>query len=82
MLAGLTVTSYYMATTQPWLRSVFGVSTPLVDCTWFGIAPIAAGVFGVPAALVAMVLTSWLTPAPDAATRTFVDRLRSPGRSA
>jgi cation/acetate symporter len=79
MLVGLAVTSYYMATTQPWLRSVFGVSSPLADCMWFGIAPIAAGVFGVPAAFATMVLTSWLSPAPGPATQDFIDRLRAPG---
>jgi len=80
MSTGLVVTSYYMATTQPWLRGVFGVSAPIADCTWFGIAPIAAGVFGVPAAFAAMLLASWLTPAPDAATQEFVDRIREPRR--
>jgi len=78
MAAGLLVTAYYMITTQPWLRSVFGVTAPLVDCTWFGIAPIAAGVFGVAAAFAVTVLASWLTPAPDAAMSAFVDRLRDP----
>jgi cation/acetate symporter len=78
MGTGLAVTGYYMATTQPWLRSVFGVTAPLADCTWFGIAPIAAGAFGVPAGLLATVIGSLLTPAPDAVNRAFVDRLRRP----
>jgi cation/acetate symporter len=80
MLTGLGVTGYYMATTQPWLRSLFGVTTPLADSTWFGIAPIAAGVFGVPAGALMLVLVSWCTPAPagEAAER-FVDHLRRPG---
>ena len=46
MLAGLGITFYYMATTQPWLRSVFGVTSPIADNIWFGIQPISAGVFG------------------------------------
>ncbi len=78
MLSGLAVTSYYMATTQPWLRSVFGVVAPLADCTWFGIAPIAAGVFGVPAAVLALVLGSLLSAAPGAASSAWVDRIRDP----
>jgi cation/acetate symporter len=78
MVTGLCVTAWYMATTQPWLRSLFGVVRPLADCTWFGITPIAAGVFGVPAALVVMVVASLLTPAPDASSDRFVDRIRDP----
>jgi cation/acetate symporter len=81
MLAGLAVTSFYMATTQPWLRDVFGVNAPLADCTWFGIAPIAAGVFGVPASFAVMVLASWMSPSPGAEIQAFVDRLRAPGSS-
>jgi cation/acetate symporter len=78
MAVGLAVTGYYMATTQPWLRGVFGVSAPLADCTWFGIAPIAAGVFGMPAAFVALVVVSWLTPAPDDQALALIERLRNP----
>ena len=80
MLTGLGLTGYYMATTQPWLRSLFGVVTPLADSTWFGIAPVAAGVFGVPAGTLALVLVSLFTPAPAAeAADRFVDHLRRPG---
>jgi cation/acetate symporter len=79
MASGLLVTGYYMVTTQPWLRGVFGVTAPLADCTWLGIAPNAAGVFGVPVALVVTVVASWLTRAPNAAADEFVDRLRYPG---
>lgn len=78
MLIGLAVTSYYMATTQPWLRGLFGVWRPVEDCMWFGIAPIAAGVFGVPAALAAMVAVSLLTPRPGPVSDALVDRIRDP----
>ncbi|MBK1712575.1 sodium:solute symporter family protein [Rubrivivax gelatinosus] len=78
MLTGLVVTSYYMATTQPWLRGLFGVTQPLEDCLWLGIAPIAAGVFGVPAAFVVMLLLSLATPRPDGASERLVDRIRDP----
>ncbi len=78
MLAGLSVTGYYIATTQPWLRGLLGVTRPLAECTWFGIAPIAAGVFGVPAAFAAIVLVSLITPRPGEESRAFVDRLRDP----
>jgi cation/acetate symporter len=76
MLAGLGITVWYMATTQPWLRGVFGVERPVE--LWFGIQPIAAGVFGVPLGLVVIGLVSWLTPAPDAETQALVERLRLP----
>ena len=53
---------------------------PLADSTWFGIAPVAAGVFGVPAGTLALVLVSLFTPAPPAeAADRFVDHLRRPG---
>ncbi len=80
MVAGLGVTAFYMVTTQPWLRTVFNVAMPLADSTWFGIAPIAAGVFGVPAGALVLVLASWMTPAPPPETLGLVDRLRQPGR--
>jgi cation/acetate symporter len=76
MLTGLGVTSYYMVTTQPWLRGVFGVTTPIADCMWFGIAPIAAGVFGMPAAFATMLFVSRFTPRPAAAEQALVERLR------
>jgi cation/acetate symporter len=82
MLTGLAVTGYYMATTQVWLRGLFGVVRPVADATWFGIAPIAAGVFGVPAAFVALVVVSWLTPAATAQSGALVDHLRDPRQPA
>ena len=48
MIAGLGTTFYYMATTQPWMRGVFGVTSPIADNIWWGIQPISAGLFGVP----------------------------------
>ena len=40
-----------MATTQPWLRGVFGVTSPIADNIWWGIQPISAGLWGVPLGL-------------------------------
>ena len=34
-----------LATNLPLLRSLFGVTRPLAECQWFGVEPIAAGVF-------------------------------------
>lgn len=74
--AGLGVTTYYMATTQPWLRSVLGLSGPVP--LWWDIEPISAGVFGVPVGFAVIVLVSLYTPAPPAAVQQWVDRLRHP----
>ncbi len=45
---------------------------------WFHIAPVSAGVFGVPAGLLAMVITTLLTPPPGKAEQNLVDQLRRP----
>jgi cation/acetate symporter len=76
MLSGVAVTFYYMATTQPWLRSVFGVSGPIE--LWGGILPISAGVFGVPAGFLVTVLVSLVTRPPRAETRQLVEYVRYP----
>ena len=76
MIAGLGITFYYMATTQPWLRSVFGVTSPVE--LWFGIQPISAGVFGVPLGFAVIILVSLITPAPDRRTQELVEHVRYP----
>jgi cation/acetate symporter len=63
MVAGLGITFYYMVTTQPWLRGVFGVTSPVE--LWWGIQPISAGVFGVPMGFAVIILVSLVTPAPE-----------------
>jgi cation/acetate symporter len=82
MLSGLAVTLYYMATTQPWLRGLFGVKQALADSLWWDIDPIAAGLWGVPVGFAVIVVVSLLTPAPDERTRELVDVVRYPNRSA
>jgi cation/acetate symporter len=76
MVAGLGVTFYYMAVTHPWLRGVFGMSSPIE--LWWGIQPIAAGVFGVPLGFVVIVLVSLLTPPPRADVQALVEHVRYP----
>jgi cation/acetate symporter len=76
MLVGLSVTLYYMAMNEPWMRGLLGVQVP--GQLWFGIQPISAGVFGVPAGFAATVIGSLLGPAPGPQTQAFLDRLRSP----
>ena len=55
MLAGLSVTIYYMAINFPAVRSALGLAG---DGLWWGIQPVSAGVFGVTAGLVTTVLVS------------------------
>ncbi|HET8744592.1 MAG TPA: sodium:solute symporter family protein [Ramlibacter sp.] len=78
MMAGLGITFYYMVMTQPWMRSVFGVTSPIADHIWFGIQPISAGVFGVPVGFAVIVLVSLITPAPDRKTQELVEHVRYP----
>jgi len=78
MLAGTSITFYYMATTQAWMRGVFGVTAPVADYTWFGILPIAAGVFGVPLGFAVIIIVSLLTPAPRPEVQELVEHVRYP----
>jgi cation/acetate symporter len=76
MVAGLGITFYYMVTTQPWLRGIFGVTSPIE--LWFGILPISAGVFGVPLGFAVIIIVSLLTPAPAKETQDLVEHVRYP----
>ncbi len=76
MVSGLGITFYYMATTQAWLRSLFGVTSPVE--LWFGIQPISAGVFGVPLGFAVIIIVSLLTPAPSRAVQELVEHVRYP----
>lgn len=78
MIAGLGTTFYYMATTQPWLRGIFGVTSPIADNIWWGIQPISAGLFGVPVGIAVIVVVSLLTPAPKRETQELVEHVRYP----
>ena len=78
MISGLAITFYYMVTTQPWLRGIFGVTGPVE--LWWGIQPISAGVFGVPLGFAVIVLVSLVTPAPGRPTLDLVEHIRYPRR--
>ncbi len=79
MMAGLAATFAYMTMTHPWLREwVLGISRAQPPDLWWGIQPIAAGVFGAPVAFLTIIVVSLLTPPPDRATLALVDYLRSP----
>lgn len=71
MLAGFGVCIYYMVQTYP----LFGGSA---EAQWFGIAPISAGIFGVPAGMLAIVVVSLATPPPEQRMALLVEHLRSP----
>ena len=76
MLAGLGMCFWYMATTHPWLRSLFGITSPVQ--LWWDIHPVSAGVFGVPVGFAVIILVSLLTPPPQPMTYRLVDGLRYP----
>jgi cation/acetate symporter len=78
MIAGIGVTVYYMATTQPWLRGMFGVTTPIADAIWWDIQPISAATFGVPLGFLVIIVVSLLTPAPEKEVQDLVDHVRYP----
>jgi cation/acetate symporter len=71
MLTGFLVCLFYMLHTNP----ILGGNAA---SQWFHIAPISAGIFGVPAGIVALVVVSLLTRAPDHAAHGLLDHIRAP----
>jgi len=71
MLVGFMVCVYYML-------HAGAVPEGELASLWFGIAPISAGVFGVPAGCTALVLASLMTAPPDARIEGFIEQLRQP----
>ena len=82
MVAGLGITFYYMVTTQPWLyKLTHGVAiTPEIikANTWWDIAPISAGLFGVPLGFAVIIIVSLLTKAPGRDIQELVEHVRYP----
>ncbi|WP_341904926.1 sodium:solute symporter family protein [Polaromonas sp. YR568] len=76
MTAGLAVTTYYMFTTQPWLRELLGITSPVR--LWWGIEPISAGLFGVPVGFAVMILVSLVTKPPSEKVQDLVEYIRYP----
>ncbi len=76
IIAGLGITLYYIAMNQPWLRDVLGITSPVR--LWWGIQPIAAGIFGVPLGFAVIILVSLVTRPPDVSVQRMVDRIRYP----
>ena len=71
MVAGLGVCLYYMVTTYPFFG---GVSAN----QWLDMAPISAGVFGVPVGAMTILVVSLLTPPPSQQVQDLVDYVRYP----
>nr|MBA2690125.1 cation acetate symporter [Burkholderiales bacterium] len=63
---------------QPWLRSVFGVTSPIADHLWLDISPISAGVFGVPLGIAVIIVVSLLTRAPEKDVQDLIEHVRYP----
>ena len=78
MLVGMAVCAWYMVTGMAGPRAWLGLQSPLADARWLGIDPMAAGVFGVPAGILALVLVSLLTRPPDGAEAELAASLRRP----
>ncbi len=83
MIAGLGITFYYMVTTQPWLYKLThggAAITPeiLKANTWWDIAPISAGLFGVPLGFAVIIIVSLLTKAPGKDIQDLVEHVRFP----
>jgi cation/acetate symporter len=71
MLAGLGVCMYYMVITYDFFGGVAANE-------WFAIKPIAAGVFGMPAGFLGVLIGSMLSKAPSREIQELVDHVRYP----
>lgn len=82
MLAGLGITFYYMVTTQPWLYKLThgtAITPEIVKAnTWWDIAPISAGLFGVPLGFAVIIIVSLLTKEPGKDIQELVEHVRYP----
>jgi cation/acetate symporter len=67
MLVGFGLTLYYLINVK-----FFGM-TP-----WFGIKDVSAGIFGIPAGFLTIIIVSLLTPAPKQDVQDFVESVRYP----
>ena len=71
MLAGLAVCMFYMYTTYDFFGGVAANE-------WFAIKPIAAGVFGMPAGFLGVIIGSLISRAPSTEIQQLVDHVRYP----
>ena len=78
MIAGLGIAFYYMATTHPWLRSVFGVTSPIADTSGWASRRFRPGSSACRRVSLVIIIVSLLTPAPDKQTQELVEHVRYP----
>lgn len=71
MIAGLGTCMYYMVKTYPFFGGVAANQ-------WFDMAPISAGVFGLPIGIITIIVVSLLTPEPSKQVQELVDHVRYP----
>jgi cation/acetate symporter len=71
MVAGLGICMYYFVSTLPFLGG-----NPAN--AWFGMSSVTAGVFGVPAGFITLIVVSLLTPKPDAKVQELIEHVRYP----
>jgi len=81
MLVGMLLTIYYLVRVQfdsiPWL-GIHGIGM----APWFGIQSVSAGIWGVAAGFVTIIVVSLLTPPPPRSIQSFVERVRYPALKA
>jgi len=70
MVVGLAICVYYMVTRYPF----FGVNMPL----WYGLSPVSAGMFGLPAGVLTIFVVSLLTAPPSKEVQELVEHVRYP----
>ncbi|TNC93867.1 MAG: cation/acetate symporter [Stygiobacter sp.] len=79
MSAGVGITFYYMATTQPWLREMFfGIPRAVPANLWWDINPISAGIFGIPLGFIVIIAVSMVTKAPSVEIQHLIEDVRYP----
>ncbi|MEW6131604.1 MAG: sodium:solute symporter family protein [Pseudomonadota bacterium] len=71
MLAGLGICIYYMVITYDFFGGVAANE-------WWGIKPIAAGLFGIPVGFLGVIIGSLVSPAPSQEVQELVDHVRYP----
>ncbi|QJR10262.1 Cation/acetate symporter ActP [Usitatibacter rugosus] len=71
MIAGLGLCMYYMVQTYPFFGGVAANQ-------WFNLAPISAGMFGVPVGIITIIVVSLLTPEPSREVQELVEHVRYP----
>jgi len=71
MLAGLGICIYYMVITYDFFGGVAANE-------WWGIKPIAAGIWGIPVGFLGVIIGSMISPAPSQEVQELVDHVRYP----